>query len=116
VEQDLARHLFGVRVRAGPDGVLREVPRPGINAGAHVTTPPIALLGLALRSCHRLDRPAQKSSTPMGSSESSSAGASTFGPTPSFSRIFFSISLARSGLSLRKVREFSLPCPSWSPS
>ncbi len=35
---------------------------------------------------------------------------------PSFSRILFSSSLARSGLSRRKVREFSLPWPSWSPS
>ena len=42
--------------------------------------------------------------------------ASRRGPTPSFSLIFFSISLARSGLSRRKVRAFSLPCPSWSPS
>ena len=41
---------------------------------------------------------------------------STCGPTPSFSRIFFSSSLARSGLSLRNLREFSLPWPSWSPS
>ena len=41
---------------------------------------------------------------------------STCGPTPSFSRIFFSSSLARSGLSRRKVRAFSLPWPSWSPS
>ncbi len=45
-----------------------------------------------------------------------SAGLSTWGPMPSFSRIFFSISLARSGLSRRKVRAFSLPWPSWSPS
>ncbi len=50
-----------------------------------------------------------------GTSETS-AGWSTRGPTPSFSLTFFSISSARSGLSLRKVRAFSLPCPSWSPS
>ena len=58
---------------------------------------------------------AQKESTPIGSSESG-ASWSTCGPTPSFSRIFFSSSLARSGLSLRNLREFSLPWPSWSPS
>src|SRR5215471_3554609 len=46
----------------------------------------------------------------------SAASASRRGPTPSFSLIFFSISLARSGLSRRKFRAFSLPCPSWSPS
>ena len=45
-----------------------------------------------------------------------SAGASTRGPTPSFSLIRFSNSSARSGLSFRKVRAFSLPWPSWSPS
>ena len=50
-----------------------------------------------------------------GTSETS-AGWSTRGPTPSFSLIFFSISSARSGLSLRKLRAFSLPWPSWSPS
>ena len=50
-----------------------------------------------------------------GTSETS-AGWSTRGPTPSFSLTFFSISSARSGLSLRKLRAFSLPWPSWSPS
>src|SRR5690606_29603088 len=44
-----------------------------------------------------------------------SAGASTLAPTPSFSLIFFSSSLARSGLSRRNARAFSLPWPSWSP-
>ena len=37
-------------------------------------------------------------------------------PMPSFSLIFFSISSARSGLSRRNLRAFSLPWPSWSPS
>ena len=37
-------------------------------------------------------------------------------PTPNFSLIFFSSSSARSGLSRRKARAFSLPWPSWSPS
>ena len=45
-----------------------------------------------------------------------SVSASRRGPTPSFSLIRFSISLARSGLSRRKLRAFSLPWPSWSPS
>ena len=44
------------------------------------------------------------------------AAASTCGPMPSFSLIRFSISSARSGLSRRNLRAFSLPCPSWSPS
>ena len=44
------------------------------------------------------------------------ASASSRGPTPSFSLIFFSMPLEMSGLSRRKVRAFSLPCPSWSPS
>ena len=67
--------------------------------------------------CRRATAAAQKS-IPVGSTgtAASSAGASTVGPTPSFSRICFSSSLARSGLSRRKVREFSLPWPSWSPS
>src|SRR6478672_2873077 len=51
-----------------------------------------------------------------GTSATGSAGLSTCGPTPSFSLIFFSSSSARSGLSRRKVRAFSLPWPSWSPS
>jgi hypothetical protein len=38
-----------------------------------------------------------------------SAGTSTRGPMLSFSLIFFSSSSARSGLSRRKAREFSLP-------
>src|SRR5690606_15386992 len=50
------------------------------------------------------------------SAPASAAGSSGRTPTPSFSLIFFSISLARSGLSLRKLRAFSLPWPSWSPS
>ena len=41
---------------------------------------------------------------------------STRAPMPSFSLIRFSISSARSGLSRRKLRTFSLPWPSWSPS
>jgi len=62
---------------------------------------------------HRPQGSAQKST---GTSATGSAGLSTCGPMPSFSLIFFSISSARSGLSLRKLRAFSLPCPSWSPS
>ncbi|MDQ1042240.1 hypothetical protein QFZ76_000476 [Streptomyces sp. V4I2] len=42
---------------------------------------------------------------PVSSATAAFAGA----PIPSFSRIFFSISSARSGLSLRKLRAFSLP-------
>jgi regulatory protein len=38
------------------------------------------------------------------------------GPTPSLIRIFRSMSLAMSGFRSRKLREFSLPWPSWSPS
>jgi hypothetical protein len=41
-----------------------------------------------------------------------SGWASRLAPTPSFSLIFFSISLARSGLSRRKFLAFSLPWPS----
>src|SRR6185436_3689763 len=52
----------------------------------------------------------------VGAAATGSAGLSACGPTPSFSLIFFSSSSARSGLSFRKVRAFSLPCPSWSPS
>ena len=44
------------------------------------------------------------------------SSASTTAPTPSFSLMRFSISSARSGLSFRKERAFSLPWPSWSPS
>ena len=51
--------------------------------------------------------------------KSTGAGSTSIGavtssraPTPSFSLIFFSISSARSGLSRRKLRTFSLPCPS----
>ena len=54
---------------------------------------------------------AQKSTT-----GPASAGASSLAPTPSFSLIFFSSSSARSGLSRRNARAFSLPWPSWSPS
>jgi hypothetical protein len=46
----------------------------------------------------------------MGAGSGSSA--SSFAPMPSFSLMRFSISSARSGLSLRKARAFSFPCPS----
>ena len=113
VEQDLAGHRLGVRL--GPSGPRRPV------AGRRR----VAARRWPRRRASRPSRPRpppprrrardQKSSTPIGSSDAR-AGLSTVGPTPSFSRIFFSSSLARSGLSLRKERAFSLPWPSWSPS
>ena len=60
------------------------------------------------------------SSSPCGSASfvafgalagATSAGWSIFAPIPSCSWIRFSISLAKSRLSLRKVRAFSFPCP-----
>src|SRR5204863_6518745 len=76
-------------------------PRP--DAPAAAADVPAATLGTARR-------PAPDAGSLSG------ASASRRGPTPSFSLIFFSISLARSGLSRRKFRAFSLPWPSWSPS
>src|SRR5690606_35083683 len=61
-------------------------------------------------SCHRM---LALLAPPARSSFQKSTGGSTTvsicGPTPSFSLIFFSISSARSGLSLRNLRAFSLP-------
>src|SRR3546814_5027872 len=88
----------------GVDHPVRGGRHPGVHPGSDVTLP------LGSGGGHR-----QKSMF-VGSSASASAGSATDGPTPSFSRIFFYSSLARSGLSLRNVRAFSLPCPSWSPS
>ena len=58
-------------------------------------------------------RSGQKS-TGTGSGTIGAPAESTRAPMPSFSLIFFSSSSARSGLSRRKLRTFSLPCPSWS--
>ena len=55
-------------------------------------------------------------STSTSAVAASSAGWSTVAPMPIFSLIFFSSSLARSGLSRRKFRAFSRPWPSWSLS
>jgi len=55
-------------------------------------------------------------STSTSAVAASSAGLSTAAPMPIFSLIFFSSSLARSGLSRRKFRAFSRPWPSWSLS
>jgi len=58
----------------------------------------------------------RNSSSARGASASGAACSAAYLPTPRVRRIFSSISAARSGLSLRNWREFSLPCPSWSPS
>ena len=55
-------------------------------------------------------------STSTSAVAASSAGWSSVAPMPIFSLIFFSSSLARSGLSRRKFRAFSRPWPSWSLS
>jgi len=93
------RHGVGVRGEVGRrSGSGRLGPSPG--------APP-------WRSRHRYG---QKSTGALAfalaSVRTSTAGASTRGPIPSFSLIFFSNSLARSGLSRRKARAFSLPWPS----
>jgi hypothetical protein len=58
----------------------------------------------------------RRATTQKSTGAGSGASSLTRAPMPSFSLIFFSISLARSGLSRRKLRTFSLPWPSWSPS
>jgi hypothetical protein len=55
-------------------------------------------------------------STSTSAVAAASAGWSSVGPMPIFSLIFFSSSLARSGLSRKKFRAFSRPWPSWSLS
>lgn len=61
-------------------------------------------------------RGVDQKSTSTSAVAASSAGWSSVGPMPIFSLIFFSSSLARSGLSRRKFRAFSRPWPSWSLS
>lgn len=65
--------------------------------------------------CHPRWVVGQKS-TSTSAAAASPAGWSRVGPMPIFSLIFFSSSLARSGLSRRKFRAFSRPWPSWSLS
>src|SRR5690606_8643702 len=86
--------------------------RPALLPMADFALPWTCAYGVA-RAEHR-DRTGQKSTGT--SAAGASPVASALGPTPSFSLVFFSISSARSGLSLRNFRAFSLPWPSWSAS
>ena len=116
VEQDLAGHRLRVGVRPSAPGRRRDRTAPQARRRPGGRRPPVR---------RRRDQPVAASDRRRGSEvidadrlvgQRRSAGASTVGPTPSFSRIRFSSSLARSGLSRRKARAFSLPWPSWSPS
>jgi len=61
--------------------------------------------------------PATCQSVPWSSSRRCSGSVGSAGtPTPSWALILSSMSRASSGLSRRKLRAFSRPCPSWSPS
>src|SRR5690554_1589191 len=72
---------------------------------------PRHLVGIRLGIVCRRSRARRLRDVPHRAQKSTggSAGWSTWAPMPSFSLIFFSISAARSGLSRKKVREFSLP-------
>ena len=71
-------------------------------------TGPGGRCGRPFGSAHAAAAAAAQKSTGAGTT-SIGAPSSTWAPMPSFSLIFFSISSARSGLSRRKLRTFSLP-------
>ena len=106
----------------GQPGVTRHrpCPRPGARRPARArrarARPARPGGGLARGSSRHTGRAAVAAPAAGAPSAAALGSASSRGPTPSFSLIFFSISLAMSGLSLRNVRAFSLPWPSWSPS
>ncbi len=68
------------------------------------------ILGIA--TVPRSGGPQKSTFTGLGPGLDGSLSESSFGPMPSFSLSFFSISSARSGLSRRNARTFSLPWPS----
>ena len=63
-----------------------------------------------------LDEAAFCGALSVSTADGAAAAARASAPMPSFAMILRSISWAISGFSSRKLREFSLPCPSWSPS
>ena len=114
VEQDLAGHRLRVGVGAGVETLARLSclrSRPPLRGPCSAVTPVDRVTAIRSR-CRRGQYPARRREARSPARQA----ASTAGPMPSFSRIRFSSSLARSGLSRRKVRAFSLPWPSWSPS
>ena len=112
VEQDLARHRLVVGLGRAPRcrRAAASAPVSTRLERGHARPPTVVRRAVAV------DRgPAQNSIVDRLGRAAASA-VDLRARSPSFSRILFSSSLARSGLSRRKLRAFSLPWPSWSPS
>ena len=100
------------------------LPLPASSAGPGLADPPLeadlaepdleGLAGAGLAGALASARAAASRAASASEGAASSQARRPAPPMPRAARILVSISLASSGLSLRKVRAFSLPWPSWS--